>query len=213
MQLRANLCQAFRKLDLFLNMSTVFNLTKSWPLTGHWKSQGHYMPLPKYLQHQRLQKMPAFLMSRFARWLSASPRHAADTLTRRFRRSHLKTGFPLQNALIKTYMNSCSLVTNLCRSMALNPHLNFPSIFSTTRIPWLLNWFQWLVQARSPLKKDCPRVTRSWKSSRYSKIIKDLRLPKRLARWHPPSLSMSHVMGTLCCMCRFFSMWCISLVD
>lgn len=101
-----------------------------------------------------------------------------------------------------SYMNSCSLVTNLCRSMALNPHLNFPSIFSTTRIPWLLNWFQWLVQSRSPLKKGCPRVTRSWKSSRYSKIIKDLRLPKRLARWHPPSLSMS--LGP-CAVCADFS--------
>ena len=49
-------------------------------------------------------KKPAFLMSRFARWLSASPRHAADTLTRRFRRSHLKTGFPLQNALIQRFI-------------------------------------------------------------------------------------------------------------
>ena len=162
------------------------------------------MPLPKYSNTNDSKKKACLLDESFCTVIISKPtprsRHPHKALPPKPPENRISTAECTDSTIHN--MNSCSLVTNLCRSMALNPHLNFPSIFSTTRIPWLLNWFQWLVQSRSPLKKGCPRVTRSWKSSRYSKIIKDLRLPKRLARWHPPSLSMS--LGP-CAVCADFS--------
>ena len=127
----------FETLTSFWTCQQFSTWQKSWPLTGHWKSQGHYMPLPKYLQHQRLQKtcLPSWWVVLHGDYQQA---HATQQTPSQgaSRRSHLKTGFPLQNALIKTYMNSCSLVTNLCRSMALT-HISifrqfFPLLASLT---------------------------------------------------------------------------------